>query len=277
MNFEDAFENACQAIIARCREIRAACTSNDGDRLFAGKEVRKTVDICVCFLTAVADCPIDTLIPSHTKIVLVLRDEVLATNGVLAGLTRLNPSVINGISVCESTLFDLLLKADPTLRIMAGIAESHLTLVRAVLTAAFTGLGQLLAANGSKGKRRRKRLVDIAVQNLLLKRIGVMFEKYAADTRRQLSKTEKSIIRATTRPPVFENEIKGPRTEDCRQLVSDVITYLADPANPQSIHQACKTVFVKLPNGYSSAHALFKWCIENEHKVWHAVESIRLQ
>ena len=94
--------------------------------------------------------------------------------------------------------------------------------------------------------------------------------------RKEIHQAKREIIRAINARNADGLEIRGPRTEVCREQVMAVVEWLANPRHPQNAHHACDRTFRFADNGYSSAHALFLWCQRNESRLWALVESYRL-
>ena len=91
-----------------------------------------------------------------------------------------------------------------------------------------------------------------------------------------LSHTSRKLIKAFSTPEVSTVTVEGPRTEGCRRQVLSVVSFLADPRNPQSIRNACHRTFRAVKGGYANADCMYVWCHRNETLVWRWVENARL-
>ena len=151
MNGAERIRMACEGIIGRSDEI---VTSAEPAKLFSRKEIRVTNEICCELALAVADSEsVDDLVVNGENFER-MRAHVMAANETLVGLTLSNPQTMSSIMNAEDTLIDLLVAADPTVRLMAGFAKKYLPVVKSTLTAFFTDIRlQLEAVKDRCGRR----------------------------------------------------------------------------------------------------------------------------
>ena len=151
---------ACEGLVRRCRGIVRAAESGDKAlaALFAKREIRATNEICCELLLAVAESSsVDDLAANRANF-MRLRTRVMEANDMLVVRTQANPQTMSSIMNAEDTFIDLLVSADPTVRLVAGFARQNLGLVKSVLTSFFTDLGLQLAANCGEGTSWGRRL-----------------------------------------------------------------------------------------------------------------------
>ena len=175
---------ACQGIIRRSDQIVAMAETPDAElsRIFSRKEIQVTNGICCELALAVADSEsVDDLAENRENFER-MRRHVMAANEALAERTSANPQTMSSIMNAEDTLIDLLVAADPTVRLMAGFAKKHMSVVKSTLTAFYTDLRLQLATAEGKGGGRVGRIVkdvlSAPVGSLFLLGEGGLLERY---------------------------------------------------------------------------------------------------
>lgn len=150
---------ACEGIVLRSDEI--VRLAEDGDvalsTIFAKRETRVTNEICCELLLSVAESESVADLAANRANFEKMRTHIMNANDVLVARTRINPQTMSSIMNAEDTLVDLLVAADPTVRLMAGFAKQHLGIVKSVLTSFFTDIWLQLEAGGGLSWGRRLR------------------------------------------------------------------------------------------------------------------------
>ena len=91
-----------------------------------------------------------------------------------------------------------------------------------------------------------------------------------------IKKSNRETIKSINERSSDSITIIGPRTEDCKKQVLEVVIYLSNPKVNMSLHDACRKTFTKLKEGYKNDFSLYLWCKRNEAKVRGWVETYRL-
>lgn len=273
---------AIDALVARSDAI-ASLAMDAGKTLssaFSKKENVYTTDISIAFMEAVAaTSSIDDIRALAPKIE-CLRDHVLASNEVVADRICDNPLILSGFVNGLQTLFRLLLDADPTIRVVAGFASEHKGVVRSILMAFLTDLRhQLESSEGMRPNRLAEGAESIVngLGTLLSHRMTSTLERYAETTRKEMRSTKKELLRAYQSSAESVETLSGPRSEEKRDQVRQVILHIASSARPVTIADACKATFRFVEGGYSTAHELYVWCHRNEAKILRMVDDLRLE
>ena len=273
---------AIDALVARSDAI-AALAMESGKTLssaFSKKENVYTTDLSIAFMEAVAaTASIDDIRALAPKIE-CLRDHVLASNEVVADRICDNPLVLSGFVNGLQTLFRLLLDADPTIRVVAGFASEHKGVVRSILMAFLTDLRhQLESSEGVRPNRLAEGAESIVngLGTLLSRRMTSTLEQYAETTRKEMRSTKKELLRAYQSSAESVETLSGPRSEEKRDQVRQVIFHIASSACPVTIADACKATFRFVEGGYSTVHELYVWCHRNEAKILRMVDELRLE
>lgn len=127
----------------RCHSmIRSAKFGNAAfAEFFLKREIRATNDLCYELLLSIAESSsVADLVANRTNFER-MREAVMEVNDILIERTQANPQTMSSILNAEDTFVDLLVAADPTVRLMAGFAKQHLNIVKSVLTSFFTDIG----------------------------------------------------------------------------------------------------------------------------------------
>ena len=175
---------ACRGIVRRSDQIVALAETPDArlSRIFSRKEIAITNRICCELALAVADSESVDDLAANRENFEMMRERVMVANQTLAERTTANPQTMSSIMNAEDTLINLLVAADPTVRLMAGFAEKYLGVVKSTLTAFFTDLRFQLEAGEGKGGGCVGRIVCDAlsapVGSLFLLRDGWLLERY---------------------------------------------------------------------------------------------------
>lgn len=174
---------ACEGIIRRSDEIvRSAETGDEAlASLFSKKEIRVTNEICCELLLAVAESSSVADLAANVENFKRMRTHVMDANDRLILRTQVNPQTMSSVMNAEDTLVDLLVAADPTVRLMAGFARQYLAVVKSVLTSFFTDLGLQLEANCGGGPslgRRLSGVLSAPVGKLVRKRSESLLQQY---------------------------------------------------------------------------------------------------
>ena len=183
---------ACESIVKRSDEIVRRAEQPDGalSGLFTKKEIRITNELCCELLLAVAESKsVADLAANHANFEQV-RAHIMDANDVLIARAQMNPQTMSSILNSEDTLIDLLAAADPTVRLMAGVAKQHLGIVKSVLTSFFMDIGIQLAANergGSSLVRRLRSALSAPVGAVVRKGTESLLAQYGDDRCDRLS------------------------------------------------------------------------------------------
>ena len=151
---------ACANVARRSDEVVRRADAGDAAlaALFAKKEIRVTNEICCELLLAVAESESVADLAANRANFERMRRHVMDANDVLLAHTQVNPQTMSSIMNAEDTLIDLLVAADPTVRLAAGFAQRYLGVVKSVLTSFFTDIALQLGARGgvsALGRRLR--------------------------------------------------------------------------------------------------------------------------
>ena len=149
---------ACEGIVRRSDEIvrRAATAGGALSELFTKKEIRVTNELCCELLASIADSASVDDLSSNRANFERMRTHVMDANDVLVARTQVNPQTMSSIMNAEDTLIDLLVAADPTVRLAAGFAQRYLGVVKSVLTSFFTDIALQLGARGGASALGRR-------------------------------------------------------------------------------------------------------------------------
>ena len=172
---------ACEGVVRRGDEIVRLAEEGDGAlaAIFAKKEIRVTNEICCELLLAVAESESVADLAANRANFEKMRAHVMNANDVLVARTLVNPQTMSSIMNAEDTLVDLLVAADPTVRLMAGFAKQHLGIVKSVLTSFFSDIGlQLEAGDGFAWGRRLRGALSAPVGALVRKGGKDLLAKY---------------------------------------------------------------------------------------------------
>lgn len=174
---------ACEAVMRRSDEIVCLAESSDKElvRLFTKKEIRVTNEICCEFLLSVAESTSVADLVANRKNFERMRTRVMDANDVLVSRTRANPQTMSSIMNAEDTFIDLLVAADPTVRLAAGFAQRYLGVVKSILTSFFTDLGFQLETGGRGGASWGSRLrgaLSAPVGTMMRKGSESLFARY---------------------------------------------------------------------------------------------------
>ena len=144
---------ACADVARRSDEVVRRADAGDAalTALFTKKEIRVTNEICCDFMLAVAESESVADLAANRANFVRMRRHVMDANDVLIAHTQMNPQTMSSIMNAEDTLIDLLIAADPTVRLMAGFAQRYLGVVKSVLTSFFTDIGLQLGAAVRRG------------------------------------------------------------------------------------------------------------------------------
>ena len=117
-------------MIARCDEI-AACAQDRGKKMcniFTPREARKTVDLCLAFVAAIAGASSMAAVVASAPALEALADHAHAANDAIASALPKNcRSLITCIASGEQFFLNLLLRGDSTGCALAKIAH-HMAL-----------------------------------------------------------------------------------------------------------------------------------------------------
>ena len=138
---------AVDNLIMRCDEY-AACARSHGAKLcnlFIPREVRKTVQLMLDFITALAEASSMAAVVASAPALDALAEHAAQANDVIAAaLPRNCRSLITCIASCEQFILNLLLRGDSEALRLARIAH-HLTLpLKQVLLICFQKLHEQL-------------------------------------------------------------------------------------------------------------------------------------
>ena len=173
---------ACEGIVKRSDEI-VALSERQGaalSRIFSRKEIRVTNEICCELALAVADsASVDDLVANRENFER-MRAHVAEANETLAERMTANPQTMSAIMNAEDTLIDLLVAADPTVRLLAGFAKKFLPILKSALTAFFTDIRVQLELGERKGPGGIWRIFGGSLAELVGKRVVSEFAEVFA-------------------------------------------------------------------------------------------------
>ena len=113
-------------MIVRCDEI-AACARHDGKKvcnLFAPREARKTADLCLAFIAALAEASSMAAVVVSRPALEVLADHAQRANDAIASALPKNcRSLITCVASGEQFILKLLLRGDSTALRLAKLAR----------------------------------------------------------------------------------------------------------------------------------------------------------
>lgn len=185
----DAIVRVCDDIVRTIEEHREKAAG-----LFAPKKSRGITRLCLDFAFALAETPSDRMAQMH-KDILRLRQHLVAANDAIAGLLDADPKTIGGIAACEETLIELLLEANPAVRILAGLVKERPTAVRLTLSLAFSDIRQQLedavGCQSSPLPRIAHRIAS-AVVRFLLPEIRQILKSYGEAQARDAAERRKT-------------------------------------------------------------------------------------
>ena len=143
---------ACRGIVRRSDQIVALAEKPGAElsRIFSRREIRVTNGICCELALAVADSESVDDLAANRENFERMRRHVMAANEALTEHMLTNRQTMCSIVNAENTLINLLVAADPTVRLMAGFAKTFLPIVKSVLTAFFTDIRLRLEAEEDK-------------------------------------------------------------------------------------------------------------------------------
>lgn len=154
-------KSACKDIIRRSDAIKSASDDPEGkpSLFFAGKELRVTIDTCCALLHAVADSSSAADLEACHDDFAKMREHTVAANNSVLRRTHDNPHAINALLNGEATLYTMLLSADPTVRLIAGIAKQNIGIVKDLLLSTFTDIRLQLEGPEAPMKERLDRVL----------------------------------------------------------------------------------------------------------------------
>ena len=150
---------ACRGIVRRSDQIVALAETPDAElsRIFSRKEIGVTNGICCELALAVADSESVDDLAANRENFERMREHVMAANEALAERTTANPQTMSTIMNAEDTLINLLVAADPTVRLMAGFAKKYLGVVKSTPTGDARKSARPLPDSRSRARRGWKR------------------------------------------------------------------------------------------------------------------------
>lgn len=213
----DAIVRVCDDIVRTIEERR-----EEASGLFSPKKRRMLTRLCLEFAFALAETPSNRLAQTRGDI-LRLRQHLVAANDAIASLLDADPKTIGGIAACEETLIELLLEANPAVRILAGLVKERPTTVHLTLSLAFSDLRQQLEdAVGcpSSPLSRIAHRIAATVIRLLLPEIRKILKSYgeaqARDAAERRKTSELILWYASGNDPRFK-----PRDGRCTSAIKD--------------------------------------------------------
>ena len=139
-------EAATREFIARCDEI-TDFAKNPEHRLserFSPACILRFNETGIEFIEAIAESESVRDLIAARKTFKLARERVMCANRAIISRLGTDHHVVDGVMCCEETFFDLLARADPTVRVLTGLAKSHRTVIRIALTAAMTNVRKQL-------------------------------------------------------------------------------------------------------------------------------------
>ena len=139
-------EAATREFIARCDEI-TDFAKNPEHRLserFSPACILRFNETGIEFIEAIAESESVRDLIAARKTFKLARERVMRANRAIISRLGADHHVIDGVMCCEETFFDLLARADNTVRVLTGLAKSHRTVIRIALTAAMTNVRKQL-------------------------------------------------------------------------------------------------------------------------------------
>lgn len=147
--------HAAQAILERCEAIVTGCNNSSVSKLFSPSEIRKTNDICLGFMKAVAESSQKELVENR-PLFSRLRQTVLMTNRLLSDRILLVSSEMETINTAENWLFDELELHPNRIRIAARSGVLAIHQIDAILTNLFSAVRDGLALAEGKPSQKTK-------------------------------------------------------------------------------------------------------------------------
>ena len=147
--------HAVQAILERCKEIVAHGDIGSVAELFSPVGIRKTNDICLDFMKAIAGSSRKELVENR-PLFARLRQAVLTTNRLLADRIQLVSSEMDTINTAEAWLFDELEHHPNRIRITARSGVLAIHQIDAILSNLFSAIRDGLALAEGKPSQRTK-------------------------------------------------------------------------------------------------------------------------
>ena len=162
-------EAAANEVSKRCDEIciHAADPKNLLSECFSLARTVCINESCGQFLLAIAESESIADIIAARKALERLKERVLQANRKIAARLGDNQDILEGVACCEETFLRLLLEGDPTIRIVAKFAASHLTVIRIVVMSALTSLRKQLENIERSGEVKVRTFSFKALQQLL--------------------------------------------------------------------------------------------------------------
>ena len=139
-------ETATREFIARCDEITdfAKDPAHRLSERFSPACILRFNETGIGFITAIAESESVQDLVAARKTFKLAGERVMRANRAIISRLGADHHVVDGVMCCEETFFDLLARADPTVRILTGLAKSHRTVIRIALTAAMTNVRKQL-------------------------------------------------------------------------------------------------------------------------------------
>ena len=250
-------EKTAKALIARCDEIVAAAEAGkDVSDLFTPGEITVTNRICIDFALAVANSESADELAAHRELFIEMERHVLAANAVIAARTPSNEYLMNAVRQIETTILGMLIAADPTVRILSGFAANHLSIVSQTLTAAYTGIYDMLVEHEGRPQKRRA-----ALARCLANPLGAVVAAQTASVLRQYGKDFPS---CTDDVIAFICQVRYDRSLKLPSLkkACEFIRSCSDPK--LQLFAACSRV-----NAYVTSYA--KRTGKNVDTLWHSL------
>lgn len=147
-------ESATRKFIACCDEI-SSFAKDPTHRLserFAPAYILRYSDAIIGFTAAIAQSESTRDLAAARKTFRLAGARLMGANHAIIARLGTEHHIVDGVMCCEKTFFDLLDRADNTVRILTELAQAHHTVVRIALTAVMTNIRKQLEQTEREGE-----------------------------------------------------------------------------------------------------------------------------
>ena len=125
-------ETATREVIARCDEITdfAQDPAHRLSECFSPACILRFNETGIEFIAAIAESESVRDLVATRKTFKLAGERVMRANRAIISRLGADHHVVDGVMCCEETFFDLLARADNTVRVLTGLAKSHHTVIR---------------------------------------------------------------------------------------------------------------------------------------------------
>lgn len=218
-------EAATREFIARCDEI-TDFAKNPEHRLserFSPACILRFNETGIEFITAIAESESVRDLVAARKTFKLAGERVMRANRAIISRLGADHHVVDGVMCCEETFFDLLVRADPTVRVLTGLATSHRTVIRIALTAAMTNVRKQLERIERKDEVTVRTFTLSALQQIVDAVKGRPEKAWAMSFMRSLYGSGKDEFRSCRKVVAFVRTCKdesSPYYDQCTRIQS---------------------------------------------------------